>query len=158
MEVRHCGANYFSNFCIQKIRLVNHGHRHTALLMKRYYNHGQYINGWSYNSIGLGTPFITTRTDIREELPSSPEEYFINNRVMAFHFGCEGSVKSVNYIFKASWSKNYGTYWTTDEEQSTDISNPGAYGIFGEQEQFSTYLELNRELKNGFKPWIYRSF
>ncbi len=79
-----------------------------------------------------------------------PGEYFINNRVLAFHLGCEGSVRSMNYIFKASWSKNYGTYWTTDEEQSTDIPNPGAYGIFGEQEQLSTYLELNRELKNGF--------
>ena len=69
---------------------------------------------------GLGNPSITTRLDAREELPSSGE-YFINNRVIAFHFGYEGSVRSMNYIFKASWSKNYGTYWTTDEEQSTGI-------------------------------------
>ena len=29
------------------------------------------------------------------------------------------------------------------------LSDPGSYGIFGEQEQFSTYFELNKELKNG---------
>ena len=69
--------------------------------------------------------------------------------LLAFHFGYEGSVRSWRYIFKASWSKNYGTYWTTDEEQSTGLSDPGSYGIFGEQKQVSTYFELNRELKNG---------
>ena len=26
-----------------------------------YYNHGQYIQGWSYKGVGLGTPFITPR-------------------------------------------------------------------------------------------------
>ncbi len=114
-----------------------------------YYNHGQYITGWSYLGTGLGTPFIGTRSSIRAELPSAPEEYFINNRVMAFHLGFAGSMKSLNYILKASWAQNYGTYWTTDEEQSTDILNPGAYGIFGLQEQFSTYLELNRTINNG---------
>ena len=113
-----------------------------------YFNHGQYINGWSYNDSGIGTPFITTRAYLREELPSAPQEYFINNRLMAFHFGCEGDIKQVNYLLKVSWSQNYGTYWTTDEAQSTDIPDPGAYGIFGEQEQLSTYLELNRRLNN----------
>lgn len=122
-----------------------------------YYNHGQYINGWSYKGKGLGNPFITPRIDARKELPSSGE-YFINNRVLAFHFGYEGSVKSMSYIFKASLSKNYGTYWTTDEEQSTGLSDPGSYGIFGEQEQFSTYCELNRELKNGLKIGFIGSF
>jgi hypothetical protein len=114
-----------------------------------YYNHGQYITGWSYLGSGLGTSFIGTRDYIRENLPAHPEEYFINNRVMALHFGCEGAVKNVSYIFKGSWSKNYGTYRTTDEEQSTDIINPGDYGIFGEQEQFSSYLGINRIFSNG---------
>lgn len=116
---------------------------------ENYYNHYQYINGWSYKGIGLGTPFISTRTDTRVELPSYPQEYFINNRVIALHIGCEGFVKSLNYILKASWSKNYGTYHTTDEEQSTGIANPGAYGIFGVKEQYSAYLECNRGFKNG---------
>ena len=131
---------------------------HTVLHMNHIIIMVNILHGWSYHGTGLGTPFISTRTNIRKELPSAPEEYFINNRVVAFHFGCEGSMKSLNYILKASWSKNYGTYWTTDEEQSTDIPNPGAYGIFGEQEQLSTYLELNRTTQQWIKSRIYRSF
>lgn len=114
-----------------------------------YYNHGQYINGWSYGGIGLGTPFITARTDTREELPSYPTQYFINNRLLAFHIGGEGSVEDLNYTIKASWSRNYGTYLTGNEVLEAGIPNAGAYGIFGEQDQFSTYLELGRELRNG---------
>ena len=113
-----------------------------------YYNHYQYIQGWSYKRIGLGTPFISTRTDTREELPSHPREYFINNRVLAFHIGYEGSVKNLNYTLKASWSNNYGTYRTTDAEQSTNISNPGAYGLFGIKEQLSGFFKCEKDLKN----------
>lgn len=123
-----------------------------------YYNHGQYITGWSYLGTGLGTSFIGTRNYIRESLPADPEEYFINNRVLALHFGFEGAVRNVNYIFKASWSKNYGTYRTTDEEQSTSIINPGEYGIFDEQEQISSYLGINRILMNGLVLGIAGAF
>ena len=114
-----------------------------------YYNHGQYITGWSYMGSCLGTSFIGTRDYIRGNLPAHPEDYFINNRLMALHFGCEGTVRNLSYIFKASWSKNYGTYGTTDAEQSTDIINPGMYGLFGEQVQFSSFLGINRTFSNG---------
>jgi hypothetical protein len=123
-----------------------------------YYNHGQYLSGWSYGNYGLGTPFIGTRDYIRENLAAHPEEYFINNRVLALHFGCEGSVKEMSYIFKASWSRNYGTYRTTDEEQSTDIINPGEYGLFGQQDQISSYLAINRTFSNGFLAGIIGAF
>jgi hypothetical protein len=123
----------------------------TPTQCENYYNHGQYFNGWSYNGSSLGNPFITVRSDARNGLPSHPRDYFINNRIIAFHFGGEGSFRYLNYIIRASWSKNYGTYRTTVEEQSTGITDPGSFGIFGMQEQFSMYLELNRELKNGFK-------
>jgi len=113
-----------------------------------YYNHGTYLNGWSYKGIGLGTPFVTSRNFILENLPCAPDEYYANNRLLALHIGFAGSVKSLNYVIKASWSQNFGTYWTTDQEQSTNISNPGEYGIFGTQEQFSAFLELNREFSN----------
>ena len=115
-----------------------------------YYNHGQYITGWSYNGTGLGNPFITTRKEIRSDLPAHPEDYFINNRVMVFHMGCEGAAGDLTYLLKSSFSMNYGTYLTTDEEQSTGLQDPGAYGIFGERKQLSVYLELNKRMRNGF--------
>ncbi len=113
-----------------------------------YYNHGQYVTGWSFKDAGLGTPFISNRSYLRGNLPTHPENYFVNNRVIMFHVGGEGTVKGVNYILKASWSKNYGTYHTTDEEQSTGILDPGSYGIFGEQRQFSGYIEMNKTFIN----------
>ena len=109
-----------------------------------YYNHGQYITGWSYNGASLGNPFISTREFLRKELPAHPEDYFVNNRVMAFHLGGAVIIRDVNVTFKASWSGNFGTYHTTDEEQSTDISDPGSLGIFGIKEQFSVFFQADK--------------
>ena len=117
---------------------------------EEYYNHYQYFQGWSYRDVSMGTPFISTRAYVHEEFPSAPYEYFINNRVRMFHIGFEGAVQKWDYIIKASWSNNYGTYRTTEEEQSTDIVDPGYYGIFGRQDQFSAYIDCGRPLKKGF--------
>lgn len=115
-----------------------------------YYNHGQYITGWSYRGENIGTPFISDRTYLREGLPTHPKEYFVNNRVMALHLGGEGMIRNIDYLFRTSWSWNYGTYNTTDEEQSTGNPEPGLYGLFGVKKQFSAYLELNKKLNNNF--------
>jgi len=113
-----------------------------------YYNHGQYITGWSYEGVGLGNPFISTGEFLRPELPTHPEDFFVNNRVIVFHLGGTGSVKDIDFTFKASISQNFGTYHTTDEEQSTGIEDPGSYGIFGKKDQFSAYLDLNKVVNN----------
>jgi hypothetical protein len=94
----------------------------------------------------LGSPFITTGKYVRSDLPVNTGEFFVNNRVMLVHLGGEGGIKGLNYFIKASWSRNFGTYATTSEEQSTDIPNPGEYGIFGVQDQLSGFLEINRNL------------
>jgi hypothetical protein len=117
---------------------------------ENYYNNYQFTEGWSYKGIGLGTPFIGTRASIREGLPSGTEDYFINNRVVAFHFGFEGSIQKWDFILKTSYSLNYGTF-ATDEVGHTvgKIRVSPRYEIFPETRQLSTYFEGNRELKNG---------
>jgi hypothetical protein len=100
-----------------------------------YYNHYQYMQGWSYQGTGIGNPFICQKSFAREGLPSNPYQYFISNRVAAFHFGFEGSVQKWNFILKTSYSQNYGTYSTIETFPAT--------------KQFSAYLDANRELKNG---------
>ena len=117
---------------------------------ENYYNHGEYVNGWSYLERGIGNPFISTAKEVRPGLPSGPQEYFINSRVLAVNCGFEGAVGALKYTLKASWSENYGTYMTTDEEQSTGLTDPGAYGIFGSQQQFSAYFDLERSIEQGF--------
>jgi hypothetical protein len=137
-------------FVYTKNQAGQSGSPDTPTPYEQYYNHYQYAKGWSYNDINLGNPFMTTRTQVRQELPSDPWEYFINNRVIVFHLGFEGSILQWNFLVKGSWSKNYGTYSTTDEDQTTDIAEPGYYGIFGEQNQLSTYLACERPFGKGF--------
>ncbi len=123
----------------------------TASFYEGYYNHGQYLTGWSFHGKSLGNPFISTRENVRDELPSAPQQFFVNNRVLVLHMGMEGYLGDLNYLLKVSWSSNIGTYWTSEEEQSTNISDPGAYGVFNEQRQLSAYIELNKQLNNGLK-------
>ena len=131
----------------------------TPMHYENYYNHYLYIEGWSYNGKAVGTPFIASRDYTRSELPSSPHDYFISNRLVAFNIACQGSVREYYYTLKASWSKNYGTYYTaTLEEQSEIMNNPGAYDFFGEQDQLSTYLEIKRQLKNGLNLGLIGAF
>jgi hypothetical protein len=126
------------------------GAKETPTPFEQYYNNGQYIDGWSYQGEGLGTPFITSKFYVRGDLPVHPRTYFANNRVIAYHLGISGSIYKWEYQIKASYSRNFGTYYTTDEEQSTGIRNPGEVGIFGEQDQFSSYFYLNRGLPSDF--------
>ncbi|WP_069660912.1 capsule assembly Wzi family protein [Arcticibacter eurypsychrophilus] len=115
-----------------------------------YYNNYYYTNGWSYNSLGLGTPFITTKSAAKPGQASIGSDYFINNRVVAFHAGIEGSIKKFEIISKLSFSKNYGTFGTSPEGHSTGIiRSPNTTNLFKTVNQFSAYLETHRSLSNG---------
>lgn len=117
---------------------------------ENYFNHYQYIKGWSYKGIGIGNPFITSRNYIREGLAADPTDYFINNRVVAFHFGFEGSIQNWDFILKTSYSLNYGTYGTSEVGHTVGkVRTIPVYGLFGEKKQFSAYMNAGRELKNG---------
>ena len=131
-------------FYTPKIRQENHGQYHTPSGDEDYYNNYQYIQGWSYKGIGIGNPFISSRDYTREGLPSDPDEYFINNRVVVFHFGFEGSLQNWEFHFKNFlFTELWNLY-----KQVHDVKIPG-YGIFGEKKQFSAYLDVNKELKQG---------
>lgn len=74
-----------------------------------YFNHSQYVQGWSYFGRALGTPFLSLQTDLRPELQRGP--FFANNRVAVYHVGLEGRVKNRGLLLtKLSYSRNFGTY------------------------------------------------
>lgn len=106
-----------------------------------YYNNYQYINGWSYKGIGLGTPFISQKNFTKEGL-ASDDNFFINNRVNAYHVGSEGSFLGLKYIVKMSYSRNFGTYKTSE-----------VYNTFNEIGQFSGMIKLNKDFVNGLSVW-----
>lgn len=115
---------------------------------ENYYNNYYYWEGWSYNGRGLGTPFITTATESKKGQIRDPNQYFINNRLYAFHIGFSGYLKNWSFTSKISYSRNYGTYATSPIGGSRgEIRNPPLYGIFETVNQFSGYLELQKEVK-----------
>jgi hypothetical protein len=119
---------------------------------ENYYNNDTYIEGWSYKGIGVGNPLIGARYGVRTDLPKDPGDYFINNRVVSFHVGFEGSVKKWNFILKTAYSLNYGTFGTSEEGHSLgEIHYPPLYGIFPETRQFSSYFEAEKEFGNKLK-------
>jgi hypothetical protein len=119
---------------------------------ENYYNNSYYKAGWSYKGSGLGTPFISPRGTIKEGFPSAPFDYFINNRVIAFHVGMEASVNKLNFIAKLSYSRNYGTYRTAASGKPNIVTvYPSPFGVFPETDQFSGFLQTTRELTKGFR-------
>ena len=125
--------------------------RRTPSNIENYFNNGYYIEGWSYKEKSIGTPFISPKGTIKDELPVAPDEYFVNSRVIAFHLGVEASLFDVILKSKFSFSRNYGTYHTAAEGNNYDVaySFPSPYGIFPITNQFSGLLEASKELKKG---------
>jgi hypothetical protein len=77
-----------------------------------YFNHSQYIEGWSYFGKGMGTPLIAPKSEIRPELMEM-REAFPSNRVRVCHFGLRGKVVGkVNWMMKASLGTHAGTHNT----------------------------------------------
>ncbi|MFT6802519.1 MAG: hypothetical protein ACJA2N_001708 [Salibacteraceae bacterium] len=84
-----------------------------------YYNHGQFIDGWSLNLRGIGSPFITPQRESKESLPRYINttisdinvEYFTNNnRVNAHYIGTSFVCGHKTLVTKLSKSFNKGSY------------------------------------------------
>lgn len=75
-----------------------------------YFANGEYASGWTYYGRVIGLPLI---------LPDAPGEDgivrdFVNTRLRAWHLGLEGiAFKKIPYVFKATFSSNWGTYGKT---------------------------------------------
>src|SRR5690606_16005598 len=70
-----------------------------------------------------------------------------NNRLYAFHVGFSGYFKDWSFASKLSFSRNFGTYKTSPIGHSFGtIRYPPQSGIFKTVNQFSGYLELQKEL------------
>jgi Capsule assembly protein Wzi len=96
-----------------------------------YFNNGQYFDGWSYNKVSIGTPFILSVNQFPNQIVQKYYNYFSNNRIQAYYLGFSGKFKD-KYDFKAkySFSKNWGTY-----TEPFDI-----------RYQSSLYLKLNKNI------------
>lgn len=125
--------------------------KHTTTPFEDYYNNFFYKAGWSYKGYSLGNPFITTSDNMRP-LPENQEYYFSNNRVSVIHFGLDFNFFGWDITSFLSYSRNYGTYYTSPDGKIYHGDNIEAlYGIFPATEQYSAYLKCSRPLKHNFR-------
>ncbi|NBA84636.1 hypothetical protein GVN16_02635 [Emticicia sp. CRIBPO] len=75
-----------------------------------YFNHAQYLDGWSYNRMTIGTPFMIPDPEIRIEKRNTTMQFYSNNnRIRAFFIGMNAKLNSVDLEMRASLSRNFGT-------------------------------------------------
>lgn len=118
-----------------------------------YYNNHIYRKGWTYKDQNIGSPFLTSRNgNIRGDLIMDPNNYFINNRVIAVHLGAELGIQKWTQVVKLSFSNNYGTYNTSAIGSSIGRRrDPPRYGIFKTVKQMSLYTEGSKHLRGSMR-------
>lgn len=111
-----------------------------------YYNNYVYVNGWTYKGENLGNPLMTSRKYARKDLPAR-NEYFVNNRVQAYHVGVDGNVAKYAFICRLTFTQNFGTYGTSPWGHSLNNKRfPAKPPYFETENQFSGYLEASRNI------------
>lgn len=79
--------------------------------VQNYFNHGQYIDGWSYNGAGIGTPFIVPSNNLIAKNQTRDYSFFsMDNRVQAYNISFAGQIASVPYKFQSSFLRSIGRY------------------------------------------------
>jgi hypothetical protein len=131
--------------------------RSTPSGAENYYNHYLYTEGWSYKGRGLGNPLISMAQEVRSGMPNSPKNFFINNRVMAFHLGFDANLRNYNLSFLGTYSKNFGTFKTSGLPYRTALLNvngdfsPVRFSKFSPVGQLSTRFSFSKNLtKNNY--------
>lgn len=122
-----------AEFMYSKDQGSSYSRRDPSYYNENYYNNYIYSDGWSYKGYNLGNPLFTSKMNLKEGLSDEDYDYFHNNRVAALHLGVEGTIGRMVITFKSTYSRNFGTYFTSFDAVS---------------DQFSGFLEFNREFKN----------
>jgi Capsule assembly protein Wzi len=69
-----------------------------------YYNNGVYPNGWSFQGMAIGNPWITS-----PKYNKNGEISFTNNKVRLYYFAGTGSISNLSYKGMLSYSENFGS-------------------------------------------------
>ncbi|WP_338873201.1 capsule assembly Wzi family protein [Spirosoma sp. SC4-14] len=75
-----------------------------------YFNHSQFVDGWTYFGRTIGTPFLMPKAEVNSEL-STYSSAIANNRVSVFHVGISALLfDKIDLTSRLSYSINAGTY------------------------------------------------
>lgn len=111
-----------------------------------YYNNSEYLEGWSYKGLGMGSPLIATAQSVRPGQAHYPKDFFISNRVVAGHLGSKFSLYQWYIISKLTFARHYGTFATSEFGKSTGSHFHTPYkDSFTPVNQFSFLIRAERE-------------
>jgi hypothetical protein len=93
------------------LRLIGFEGKHFGRNQNFYFNHGQYFDGWSYNGLTIGSPFLIPNPDIRYENKDNGliQLYANNNNIKAGYIGMNNKLNTILLESRMSFSRNYGT-------------------------------------------------
>lgn len=93
------------------LRLIGFEGKHFGRNQNFYFNHGQYFDGWSYNGLTIGSPFLIPNPDIRYENKDNGliQLYANNNNIKAGYIGMNNKLNTIFLESRMSFSRNYGT-------------------------------------------------
>lgn len=117
-------------------RLLGLPDKHNGEL-HRYFNHGQYNDGWSYNGNGIGNPLILSNNQIDKTDKLSDPQYLFSDysQTKLIYLAISGNQKAIKYLIKS----NYGIYRATNGPYISN--NPSV-------PQFSFFSNLDYPIKN----------
>ncbi len=92
------------------LQLVGFYGKHFGETSNFYFNHGQYIDGWAYNKMTIGSPFLISNDRIRNEKAENRDQVFANNnRIKALYLGFDTQLNTVRLESRFSFSRNLGS-------------------------------------------------
>ena len=93
------------------LRLIGFEGKHYGRNQNFYFNHGQYYEGWSYNGLTIGSPFLIPNPDIRFENKDNGliQLFANNNNIKAGYMGMTNKLNTIRLESRLSFSRNFGT-------------------------------------------------
>ena len=77
---------------------------------QNYLNHGQYLEGWSYNNRGVGSGAIVPHAELKEEARVQNYNLFtMDNKVFAPAFAVVGKIRGFSYSLHGGYIVSSGT-------------------------------------------------
>jgi len=87
-----------------------------------YYNSYIYKQGYSYKGSSIGTPLIPGQNTTDQELPRNKTGFTNSNRSWVFHSGLTASWLNTYFLFRGTYSRNFGTFVQPFETVKQQIS------------------------------------
>lgn len=105
------------------LKLIGFNGKHYGRNQNFYFNHAQYLDGWSYEGKTIGSPFLIPTPEIRDEKSYETRNYFNNNNnIKAGYMGLITSISGVIMETRFSFSKNYGSKANVFPESANQLS------------------------------------